>query len=77
LHINGADISTSELLELARKSQEERFFGRHNIFNEKKIKTTCCVCRRPMESPEWENSPYYCYKCSGKHEVGNPIVERF
>lgn len=76
--INANDITTSELLELARKSQEERFFGRHNIFNRKKINAICCVCRREMEVGEvrgvMENPPYYCWRCSDKHEVGNPDV---
>jgi hypothetical protein len=72
------EISTSELLKLAGDHMRERWMGRHNVFNRKKIRATCSVCRREMEAGsvrgEMENPPYYCWRCSDKHEVGNPDV---
>lgn len=40
----------------------------------KRKKTTCAICGKGMESPAWEEPPFYCWKCSDKHEIGREDV---
>lgn len=64
----------SDFMEIVRQKQFEHFMGRTGGISGKRKKSYCAICKRGMESPSWEEGPKYCYKCSDKHEIGNPNV---
>jgi len=65
-------MSDTSLTELAREHMKERYFAscKTKTKQVRNKKSKCCMCNREMESPVWENPPFYCWKCSDKHEIG-------
>ena len=58
-----------ELTRLAREHMAKCYAGQMKIgigFKHKKFKTvSCSICGKSVDVPDFENSPYYCYR---KHE---------
>lgn len=64
-------MSDKSVLELAKEFQVKMYFGKHHIGKARKYRdkdVTCHMCGRPMTAPEWENTPFYCYKCDEEAE---------
>lgn len=67
-------MADKDFMEIVRDAQLNNFMGRNGGFTNARKKTKCNQCGREMESPAWENPPFYCWRCSDKHEIGNPII---
>ena len=54
-----------DITRLAKEHMEQRFMGKHKIGDKykKQKEVTCNMCRRKMTVRDFENAPYYCYKC--------------
>src|SRR4030066_1881070 len=65
-------MSEKSILELAKEHTLKCWLGKHHItgkarkYRDKDV--TCHLCGRKMTVPQWENPPFYCYKCDEEAE---------
>jgi len=68
-------MSEKSILELAKEHQIACYMGKHKLMkggkskNYRYISVNCILCGRKMDAPEFENPPYYCYKCDPEAEA--------
>lgn len=61
------------ITELAKAHQIKCYLGKHSLtkskHNKRQKEVNCHVCKRPMTAPDFENGPFYCYKCDCEAEA--------
>jgi hypothetical protein len=63
-------INMKSVAKLAKEHMRERKgMGFNKSLTDKRIPVKCNVCRRDMTVRDYENPPYYCYKCNEEAEA--------